>query len=100
MMVVFSTEARQDLRKIAAFIANDAPRRALSFVKELRQKAMQLAQTPFGFPVLPGREASGIRRRPAGNYLIFYIVRDNRVYVVRILNAAMDYEAILFGEDN
>ena len=96
MKVIFSTEAKSDLRHIAAYIARDAPVRALSFVKELRKTSMRIADTPLGFPLMPHHESSGIRRRPTGNYLIFYVVRDDAIYIVHILNAAVDYEAVLF----
>ncbi|WP_420493159.1 type II toxin-antitoxin system RelE/ParE family toxin [Sedimenticola hydrogenitrophicus] len=37
-----------------------------------------------------------MRRRPYGNYLIFYQVERERVVVVHVLHGAMDYAAILF----
>jgi toxin ParE1/3/4 len=38
MILEFSNEAESDLEQIADYIAADDPRRALSFVRELRSK--------------------------------------------------------------
>lgn len=45
-----------------------------------------------------GHEASGIRRRPFGDHLIFYRVEEIalRIVVLRVLSGARDIEAILF----
>jgi plasmid stabilization system protein ParE len=99
MKVVFSTEAKAGLREIALFIAGDNKARALSFVRELRAKAQQLGDMPRTFPLVPRYEHHGIRRRPFGEYLIFYRVEEDRVAIVHILHGARDYEALLFPEE-
>ena len=96
MIVEFSDEAERELEQIADYIAQDNPRRAFSFIRELRTKCEALASTPNGFPLLPGYEHSGIRRRVHGNYVIFYHVEGERIFVLHVLNGAMDYAAILF----
>jgi plasmid stabilization system protein ParE len=47
----------------------------------------------------PGHEEGGIRRRPWGNYLIFYRVGDDSVQILHVLHGARDYEKILFPDD-
>ncbi|MFP1129453.1 type II toxin-antitoxin system RelE/ParE family toxin [Asticcacaulis sp.] len=42
MRVTFSPMARNDLREIARYIAQDAPGRARTFTLELQQKALRL----------------------------------------------------------
>jgi plasmid stabilization system protein ParE len=69
--VRFSDEARDDLRRIGDYIARESPVRARDFVRELRQRAMQLADNPLAFALVPRHEHSGIRRRVFRNYLIF-----------------------------
>ncbi len=96
MRVVFSQQAKDGLREIALFIARDNKARALSFVGELRAKARDIGSMPRAFPLVPRYEHHGIRRRPHGNYLIFYRVEDDRVSIVHILHGARDYEALLF----
>jgi toxin ParE1/3/4 len=54
---------------------------------------------PRAFPLLPRWEEQGIRRRPYGDYLIFYRVNANVIDVLHILHGARDFEAILFAEE-
>jgi plasmid stabilization system protein ParE len=96
MIVELSDTAESDLEQIADYIARDNPRRALSFVQELRGKCEALACNPLSFPLVPRYERHGIRRRVHGNYLIFYRIEAARAVILRILHGAMDYAAILF----
>ena len=96
MNVHLSAEAEADLEAIGDDIARDNPRRALSFVQDLRAKCLALADMPQGFPLVPRYERHGIRRRVDGNYLIFYRIKNEMVVVLHVLHGAMDYEAILF----
>lgn len=99
MKVVFAYAAEADLEEIADHIALSNPVRALSFVQELREKCLSLADVPHGFPLLPHRPSAGIRRRIHGNYLIFYKASANAIEIVHVLHGAMDYGQILFPED-
>lgn len=96
MIVSFTAAAEADLETIADFIARDNPVRAVSFVAEIVDRCHGLADAPQGFPLVPRYERSGIRRRPYGAYLVFYRIEAERIEVLRILNGARDYEAILF----
>jgi plasmid stabilization system protein ParE len=100
MIVEFTNEAQNDLEQIADYIARNNPRRALSFVQELRGKCEALARSPLAFALVPRYEAQGIRRRVHGNYLIFYRValEEERTIILHVLHGAMDYAAILFEE--
>ncbi len=96
MIVYLSAEAEHDLEAIGDNIARDNPRRAVTFIQELRTSCMDLATLPESYPLVPRYEARGIRRRVHGNYLIFYRAGTDRVVVIHILNGAMDHEPILF----
>ncbi|NNU38592.1 type II toxin-antitoxin system RelE/ParE family toxin [Rhizobium sophorae] len=98
MILQFSNEAESDLEQIADYIARDNPRRALSFVRELRSKCEDLVDSPDGFALVPRYEPHGIRRRIHGNYLIFYRVENAKVVIVHVLHGATDYGANLFGD--
>ncbi len=98
MILEFSTEAESDLEQIADYIAQDNPRRALSFIRELRSKCADLVESPNSFALVPRYERHGIRRCVHGNYLIFYRVETAKVVIVHILHGATDYGAILFGD--
>lgn len=99
MRVVITDEAEADLEHVGDFIARQNPGRAVSFVRELTTRCQRLADAPRGFPLVPRYEHTGIRRRPYGEYLIFYRVGVDQVEVLHILNGAQDYETILFPTD-
>ncbi|MBB2714348.1 type II toxin-antitoxin system RelE/ParE family toxin [Rhizobium sophoriradicis] len=96
MIVFITARAETDLERIADYIAMDNPQRAVSFIHELVDRCERLADTPNGFSLVPRYEHTGIRRRPYGNYLIFYRVGEDRIEILHILNGAQDFESILF----
>lgn len=98
MKVLITAEAEADLESIGDYIARDNPMRALSFVRELYQLCLDIADMPQAWPLVPRYEHHGIRRRVHGRYLIFYRMADGRVTILHILNGAMDVERILFPD--
>src|SRR5208283_1302941 len=98
MKVVFSELARAGLRDIALFIARDNKSRARSFVRELQAKARDIASSPHAFPLIPRYEHLGLRRRVHRDYLIFYRVDADTIFIVHILHGARNYEALLFPD--
>lgn len=98
MILEFSSEAEGDLEQIADHIAEHNPRRALSFIQELRSRCEDLVNNPNGFALVPRYEHHGIRRRVHGNYLIFYRAEPAKLVIIHILHGATDYGAFLFGE--
>ncbi len=95
MKVVLSSHAIADLNRVGLYIAADNPSRAVSFVVELREVAMRLADVPLGFPLVPRYEALGIRRRSWKGYGILYSALSDRVFVHRIIGPGQDYDRLL-----
>lgn len=98
MKILITAEAEADLESIGDYIARDNPTRALSFVRELYQLCLDIADMPQAWPLVPRYEHHGIRRRVHGRYLIFYRMADGRITILHILNGAMDVERILFPD--
>lgn len=98
MIVVITDEAYADLEHIGDYIAAHNPRRAETFVQELVERCLGLAHMPRSFPLVPRYEHTGIRRRPYGEYLIFYRIGTESIEVLHILNGAMNYEPLLFPD--
>jgi toxin ParE1/3/4 len=94
MILEFTSEAEGDLEEIA----EHNPRRALSFIRELRSRCEDLISHPNSFALVPRYEDHGIRRRVHGNYLIFYRVEPAKVVIIHILHGATDYGVFLFDE--
>jgi plasmid stabilization system protein ParE len=98
VIVAFTREAESDLDAIAEYVARDSVTAALHLAHDLREKCLALAHAPRAWPLVPRYEHHGIRRRPFGNYLIFYRIGRDAIEVVHILHGARDYEPLLFPE--
>lgn len=99
MTVLLTAEAEGDLERIGDYIALENPRRAQSFVLELRDKCMRLANMYQVFPLVLRYERQSIRRRVHENYLIFYRIEAEQVVIVHVLHGAMDYTTILYPSE-
>ncbi len=97
MKLVITAAAKADLLAIRRTIETDNPTRALSFVEELLDRCLALADTPRAYPMVPRYERFGIRRCVHGNYLIFYRLQPEQIEVIHVLQGARDIEALLFG---
>jgi toxin ParE1/3/4 len=98
MKVVITEAAYADMLNIGRFIMNDSPIRAETFVSELFESCQKLENMPRIYPLLPGREDSGIRRKVHGNYLIFFRIGAGVIDVLHVLHGAQEFDRILFGE--
>jgi toxin ParE1/3/4 len=96
--VEIAAEAEADLDAIAYYIARDNAHQALDFVRELRETCERLALFPKRFPIVRKDDQSGTRKALHGNYLIFFQIEDETVYVIHVLHAATDYETRLFDQ--
>jgi toxin ParE1/3/4 len=99
MRVVLARKAIEDLVAIGEYIAASNPERAESFVNEIQAKCFELADSPKAFARLPHRSDRVIRRRPFGQYLIFYEMGGERIEILRVIHGARDYQTILFSDD-
>jgi toxin ParE1/3/4 len=98
MRILFAGAAEQDLEAIGDYIARQNPGRAVTFVLELRERCMGLAEMPKRFPLLQRHRSTGIRRCVHGSYLIFYRIETDRIEILHVLHGATDYESLLFPD--
>ena len=92
MQVILSPLAERDLEDIGDYIARDNPRRALSFIIELRRQCVKIATAPQAYRPRP-ELGDGVRSCAHGNYVIFFHEDRNGLGIVRILHGAMNIEA-------
>lgn len=97
--LIFTEAAESDIEAIGDFIAAENPRRAESFIAELRERCFGLLRMPERFAIVPPLRHLSIRRRVHGRYLIFYRITPQTVEILHILHGAMDYEKVLFPEE-
>jgi toxin ParE1/3/4 len=91
--------AETDLEAIGDYIARENPRRAVTFIAELREKCMSLSDMPLAFPLVPRYEHYGVRHRVHGSYQIFYLTLGDpigQIDVLHIIHGARNYATILF----
>ena len=98
MRLVFTSLAEQDLEAIGDYIATDSPKRAVSFVRELRKQCQRIAQNPSGYR-LRSELADRLRSCAYGHYVIFFEASSEEVAIVRILHGARDLPAVLSNEN-
>mgnify|MGYP003605211864 CR=1 len=94
MRLVITPLAEQDIESIGDYIARDNPRRALSFIRELRSQCQRISKTPQGYR-LRDELGDGIRSCAYGNYVIFFEIETDALRIVRILHGARDIPAVL-----
>jgi len=94
MKVVFSPKAENDLKSIGDTISANNPRRALSFIREIRNHCLTLSTTP---EVAPKRDdlIKGIRMLVHGNYVMFYHILETEIRIERVLHGARNLTALI-----
>ncbi|MBK5963225.1 plasmid stabilization protein [Thiocystis minor] len=84
MRCTFSPLAVTDLEEIADYIARDNPRRALSFIRELRERCERLVSFPEVARLRPEISES-IRLVPYGRYVVCYRLQPGEIRIERIV---------------
>lgn len=96
--LVIRPKALDDLAEIWAYIAQDSPTHADVLATRVDRLFRILAKQPLmGRPrpeLLPN-----LRSIPIGNYVIFYIPRENGIDVVRVLHGSRDLDSQFDSED-
>ena len=100
--VVFTPLARQDLVETGDYIAHQLHNRtaARNLIHRIQSAVKDLEQFPsLGTPLeMPGTHIL-YRYLICGNYMIFYHISGESVWIDRILYGRRDYLAILFGTE-
>ena len=90
--VSFTPLAEADLEGIGDYIAQDNPRRALSYLAELRSQCAKIALAPLAYRARPEFDKH-LRSCAHGHHVIFFQPVDADVLIVRILHEAQDTRA-------
>lgn len=103
MNIVRRDQALEDLADCAFYIAEDDPAAADRFVDAFELSVERLAQMPYLGVAHPSDNPAlfGLRRWPIKGfekYLVFYLVLEDVIDIVRVLHAAQDIATILKSE--
>lgn len=85
--------AGRDIDGIWDYIAEDNPRAAETFTRNLKKKFVQLAEFP-AMGTTCDELGVGLRRLPFKNYVILYRPMADGVEIARILHGARDIDRI------
>lgn len=86
MKVAFSSAAENDLEEIGDYTARDNPRRAVTFIADIRKRCTDIAAAPEATPLRPDIMAEA-RVVVFGHYLIFYRVVARHIRIERVLHS-------------
>lgn len=70
----------------------DNPRRAVSYLRELRVQRRKITGAPQAYRPRP-EFGKGMRSCVYGNYIVFFYEEAGFVRIIRVLHGAMDIEA-------
>ena len=100
--LLLSYEAQKDLAGIKSYIADDLenPQAAIATVSKITKTIRMLGDYALiGSPLSSIADVvSDYRFLVSGNYMIFYRVKGNDVYIDRVLYGRRDYLRILFAD--
>lgn len=94
MRLEFSRFVENDLDAIAGYIAQDNPRRALTFVQEVRVKLFDIGRNALLYRLRPDI-GDGARLATVGHYAILFRVVGESVRIERITYGGRDLAAML-----
>lgn len=97
MIVQFTPAAEADLESIGDRVAERSPLRAVSFVREVRERAEKTALFPRSGAPRP-QWGTDVRMIVHGKYLVVYRSRDEVVQILRIVHGARDLDALFADE--
>jgi plasmid stabilization system protein ParE len=89
MRVELSPNVEGDLEEIADWIAQDNPRRAVTFIREIREAFRRIGEGPLHYQLRPdiGEDA---RVAIVGRYVILFWVGDEMVRIERVVFGGRD----------
>ena len=86
--VVWTEQARQDLKDIVEYIARDSRAYAQSFALQIGEKVGGLERFPESGPVIPEDRTRRTRQITIGNYRILYRHSESEVQILAIVHGA------------
>jgi toxin ParE1/3/4 len=95
--ITYLSIAQKDLLDIIARIAKDSAKAAAAFLEEIDERIGMLARHPrIGVvPSDPVLRSKGYRMLVVGNYIVFYVIGENKAEIRRVLHAKRNYRFLL-----
>jgi addiction module RelE/StbE family toxin len=89
--------AQQDLVEIFDYIVQDNPKAAASFIDKIDKSILKLETFPKTgvIPKDDRLEFMGYRMLIVDNYLVFYVIRESKIEIRRIIHGRRKYSFLL-----
>jgi toxin ParE1/3/4 len=97
MRLEFSRFVESDLEAIADYIAQDNPKRAVSFIREIRERIRAVGKNPLIYR-LRSELGNDARMAVMGRYVILFRVVGEIVRIERVVYGGRDLLALLEQE--
>ena len=91
MKLRFSVLARNDLFSIGEWISKEYPEHAVDYVLEIEASCRRLTEFPLTGEKIGRYQMEEIRCKIHDRYLVLYTIREETVFVVRVIHSAQDY---------
>lgn len=102
MKIIYSPQAREDLREIKSYIAGELanPSAAARITNSVLKDCSNLKNNPHLGAELRNKfdVDTDMRYLISSNYIAFYRIVDNDIRVIRIRDGRTNYMQILFGD--
>ncbi len=91
MKLKLSPRAKNDLAEIYDYIAQDNAAAAKRVAKRLREQMKYIMRHP---KIAPGRDyiIKGLRALPVDSYMIYYLLENSEIKIIRVLHATQDVQ--------
>ena len=96
--VRWSLTAGNDLQDIEDFIARDSILHAITFVDRIVESTETLLKNSQIGRIVPEFNRQDLREVILGNYRIVYLVKDDDVFILRVVHGARDLLALVHRE--
>ncbi len=96
--VRWSLTAGKDIQDIEDFIARDSVLHAITFVDRIVESVDILLKNPHIGRIVPEFSRPDLREVIVGNYRIVYLLKDDEVFILRVVHGARDLLALVRRE--
>lgn len=93
--VLRTLEAREDLRNIVGYIAQDNPAAAMKWIDAMEQLFETLAIQPQMGERVRTRRFGMVRRMARGNYVLYFRPLSQGVEILRVVHGARDQNRLI-----
>ena len=87
MKLYWTYQAREDLKEIGHYIAEDNPQAARRWITRLRDRAKKIPDAPRAGRIVPEFMKENIREVIEQNYRIVYQIKENRIDILTVFES-------------